>query len=160
MSDSPERLARGMAIGVFTGFFPLIGTQIIAALLLAIPFRANKLAAALGTWVSNPLTSLPLYLFNFKVGRALLGSTANFSLDGLSSTEILLALKEEFLTALLAGCLVSGLVASVIVYLTTLQLIRSWRQHRHRRQHRSRHPLIDRHLSAMGRERYSHRQGG
>ncbi|MGB6166232.1 MAG: DUF2062 domain-containing protein [Geitlerinemataceae cyanobacterium] len=130
MSDSSERLARGFAVGIFSGFFPFLGAQMFVALLLAIPFRANKLVAALGTWVSNPLTYLPLYLFNFKLGCTLLGSTPDFSSDGLSSTEALLTLKEEFLSALLVGCTVSGLIASTIGYIFALRSIRSWRQHR------------------------------
>jgi uncharacterized protein len=130
MSDSPKRLARGFAVGIFAGFFPFFGTQSLFAIALALPFRANKLAAALGTWISNPLTSLPLYLFNFKVGCALLGVSADFSSEGLSLTETLLALKEKFLSALFLGCFVSGIVASLIGYWVAFKLIRSWRQRR------------------------------
>jgi uncharacterized protein len=145
MSDSPERLARGLAVGIFAGFFPFVGTQSLFAIALALPFRANKLAAVLGTWVSNPLTSLPLYLFNFKIGCALLGLSADFSSDGLSLTETLLALREEFLSALFLGCFVSGLVASPIGYWIALRLIRSWRRTHHRT--RSNSPSSDRPLS-------------
>lgn len=136
MADSPERLARGFAVGIFSGFFPFLGAQIIVALLLAIPVRANKLVAALGTWMSNPLTYLPLYLFNFKVGCLVLGSTPDFSPDDLSATDALLELKEEFLSALLVGCAVSGLVAGTIGYFVALRSIRSWRQRRHQRRRR------------------------
>ncbi|RMG14101.1 MAG: DUF2062 domain-containing protein [Cyanobacteria bacterium J055] len=143
MTDSPERLARGFAVGIFSGFFPFLGAQIIVALLLAIPFRGNKLVAALGTWISNPLTYLPLYLFNFKVGCLVLGSMPDFSPDGLSSADALLALKEEFLSALLVGCAVSGLVAGTVGYFVALRSIRSWRQRR-RTQRRRRHRQPDR----------------
>lgn len=147
MSDSPERLARGLAVGIFAGFFPFVGTQSILAIALALPFRANKLAAALGTWVSNPLTYLPLCLFSFKVGCVLLGVSADFSSEGLSLTETLLTVKEEFLSALFLGCLVSGLVASLIGYWVAFRLIRSWRQRRIQNWNRSHYPSRDRHLS-------------
>lgn len=139
MSESPERIARGLAIGIFSGFFPFFGAQMILAVLLAIPLRANKLAAALGTWISNPLTYLPLYLFNFHVGCLLLGVTTDFSSQGLSLTETLVALKEEFLSPLLVGCFVSGWVASLIGYGVAVVSIRSWRQHRKALRSRDRH---------------------
>lgn len=155
MSESPERLARGLALGIFTGFFPFFGAQIILAVLLAIPLRANKLAAGLGTWVSNPLTYLPLYLFNFHVGCVLLGVTADFSSQGLSLTETLVALKEEFLLPLLVGCFVSGMVASLIGYRVAFASIRSWRQHRQALRNRTRHTskTPNRRATSKGRQR-------
>jgi uncharacterized protein len=155
MSESPKRLARGLAVGIFAGFFPFIGTQSLFAIALALPFRANKLAAVLGTWVSNPLTSIPLYLFNFKVGCALLGLSTDVSSQGLSLTDTLLALKEEFLWALLTGCLVSGFIASFMGYWVALRLICSWRQHRPSVQTRHRHlsEKFDQRSIIMGRQR-------
>jgi hypothetical protein len=74
LQSSPKEIARGLAVGVFAGCFPIFGFQTLAALVLAVPFRGNKLAAAAGTWVSNPFTYVPIYAFNYQVGEWLLGS--------------------------------------------------------------------------------------
>ena len=65
---SPHTVARGMAVGVFVGCLPVIPFQTVIALALAVVLRCNKLAAALGTWVSNPLNVPFFYYGLYKVG--------------------------------------------------------------------------------------------
>jgi cellulose synthase (UDP-forming) len=55
--------ARGLAAGVLTGCYPVFGLQIVLGIGLASLVRGNHLLAVAGTWISNPLTSLPLYWF-------------------------------------------------------------------------------------------------
>lgn len=73
VQDSPERLARGIAIGVFMAWLPLFGLQIILSLFLAAILRANKVMAVLFTWISNPLTAVFIYYPAYRLGRFLLG---------------------------------------------------------------------------------------
>lgn len=61
-NDSPEKLARGFAIGVFFGVLPTFGFAALFSLPVSLLFRANKLTAILGTLVSNPFT-IPFYMF-------------------------------------------------------------------------------------------------
>ena len=70
---TPAMRARGFAVGVFSGCFPLFGLQTIMGVALAALFRGNPLLAAIGTWISNPITYLPLYWFNYQVGCFFLG---------------------------------------------------------------------------------------
>ena len=65
--------ARGLAAGVFTGCFPIFGLQTLFGIALASLVRGNHILAAAGTWISNPLTYVPLYWFNYGVGCQLLG---------------------------------------------------------------------------------------
>ena len=65
---SPFFNAKGAAIGVFSGCFPFFGFQTLLGLSLAKLAKGNLLLAAIGTWISNPLTYIPLYYFNYKVG--------------------------------------------------------------------------------------------
>ena len=65
--------ARGLAAGVFCGCFPLFGLQTVLGIALASILKGNHLLAAVGTWISNPFTYLPLYWFNYTVGCKLLG---------------------------------------------------------------------------------------
>ncbi len=68
-------VALGIAIGLVTGLLPG-PVQILLALLIAIPLRANVLAAAFATFYTNPLTFIPLYLLAFKVGGLFTGEQA------------------------------------------------------------------------------------
>ena len=70
--------ARGLAAGVFTGCYPFFGLQIVLGVALASLVRGNHLLAAAGTWISNPITSLPLYWFNYQVGSWLMGPGPGF----------------------------------------------------------------------------------
>lgn len=139
---SAKYLARGFAVGTFAGFFPLFGIQTAIGVLLAIPLRGHKLTAAVGTWVSNPITYIPLFWFNFRVGNWLLGTEASFTPESLQSLEALLELKEVFIATLLVGCLVCGLVGSLLSYFIALRCVRSWRNRRTHLKRRRRHPGI------------------
>ena len=81
--------ARGIAVGVFSGCFPFFGLQTIIGIILASLFRGNRLLATTGTWISNPLTYVPLYWFNYKIGSYFLGKGQNLqNFQQLSSKEL------------------------------------------------------------------------
>ena len=67
-NGSPLFNAKGFAIGVFSGCFPFFGLQTLLGVFLAKLAKGNILLAAIGTWISNPFTYVPLYYFNYKVG--------------------------------------------------------------------------------------------
>ena len=69
---TPYFKAKGTAAGVFCGCFPFFGFQTLLGIFLARIIRGNLALAALGTWISNPFTYIPLYLLNFKIGTFLL----------------------------------------------------------------------------------------
>ena len=71
-NGSPFFNAKGIAFGVFSGCFPFFGFQTLLGVFLAQIGRGNIVLAAIGTWVSNPFTYVPLYLFNYKLGAFLL----------------------------------------------------------------------------------------
>jgi hypothetical protein len=62
---------RGVALGMVTGIlFPV--AQIVFSALLAFPLRANIPAAALTTFLTNPLTTPPLWILAGMLGHRLL----------------------------------------------------------------------------------------
>jgi len=130
MQGTPEYLARGLSVGVFAGCFPFFGFQMLIGVSLAVLFRGHKLLAAAGTWVSNPFTYIPIYLFNYKLGRWLLGSDELLLEDwnSLLSIDDILAVGTEFALTLLFGCLVVGMISAVFTYFASLRMIRHWRQ--------------------------------
>lgn len=72
--SSPEALAGGLAVGVFTGLAVPYGLQLIFIILAAIIWRKfNRVAALFGSIVSNPLTIPLLYLGYYRVGKWLAG---------------------------------------------------------------------------------------
>ena len=69
---SPSQRALGLGVGIFSGCFPFFGLQTLMGIFLAKIFKSNTLLAAVGTWISNPFTYVPLYFLNYRVGSRLL----------------------------------------------------------------------------------------
>ena len=110
---TPGQRARGLAAGVFCGCYPFFGLQMLLSVALASVLRGNHLLAAAGTWISNPLTYVPLYWFNYQLGCWLLGPGAGWpGLDALRSGAIW-ELGWTFGSRLLLGSTLVGLVTSL-----------------------------------------------
>ncbi|NES20369.1 MAG: DUF2062 domain-containing protein [Symploca sp. SIO3E6] len=139
MQGSSRTIARGFACGVFAGMLPLFGLQTILGVLLAVPLRGNKILAMTGTWISNPLTYVPIYTFNFHVGQWLLNKHDLMSINFDSWQQI----KEsgaEISLIFLVGCLAVGLVSGIFSYFISLRLITKFRAAYHlQRQRRNWH---------------------
>ena len=140
---SPAAIARGLASGVFAGLFPLFGLQTIIGLGIATVCRGNKLIAAAGTWVSNPLTYVPIYFFNFRVGLLTLRVLGvNPELPDLEAFQALIATPDnlafqELLDlgglvagSLFLGCFVVGGLSAVVAYVGGLWLFKFLKQRR------------------------------
>jgi uncharacterized protein len=72
LQDTPYRIAMGAACGLFTACLPMLG-QMVLAMILARILRANVLAAAPWTWITNPITSLPIWYGCYLIGAGVLG---------------------------------------------------------------------------------------
>ena len=69
--DTPQKIALGFGLGVFSGIFP--GTGPLAALFLAFILRANRASALLGSLFTNTWLSFLTFIFAVKLGSAILG---------------------------------------------------------------------------------------
>ena len=69
---SPSQRSLGFGVGIFSGCFPFFGLQTLIGVFLAKIFNGNSILAAVGTWISNPFTYVPLYYFNYRIGSLLL----------------------------------------------------------------------------------------
>ena len=131
MRESPEVLARGLAAGVFSGWFPWFGLQIVIAVALAALFRGNKLIAAAATWISNTFTSIPIFALNFQVGQWLLNSGhESYDFTDLTSWHKIGELGSDFLVTLFLGSLVMGTIFGIASYFLGLWLVRRARDRR------------------------------
>lgn len=150
LRGDPHELALGMAIGIFTGALPILPFQIALAVVLAFVFKASKIAAALGTWVSNPLNWYFLYLYSYKIGAAVLDlphTNAIFSsiMTSVQNQEGAMAVAEKIvgagglmMAAFLIGGLVMGLVVappSYFIFLKVFRALERWRRKRGSRLH-------------------------
>lgn len=68
LHGSPRQIALGFALGIFIGWMP-IGLQMIVAIIVATLVGANRIAAALATWFTNPFTSVFLGVLAWRLGR-------------------------------------------------------------------------------------------
>ncbi len=64
-------LNKAVYIGVLSAFFPLPG-QMLLALIGALIFRANVPMALGLTWITNPLTTLPIFYVGYYIGASII----------------------------------------------------------------------------------------
>lgn len=124
----PEELARGLAAGVFAGMFPLFGLQTIMGVAIALRIKGNPLMAAGGTWISNPLTYLPIYAFNYRLGSWILGRPVVNLFTDVESMKTLLDTSADVGVALILGSFVMGAMFGPASYFAGLPLIRRARR--------------------------------
>lgn len=105
INDSPEKLARGFAIGIFWGVLPTFGFAVLFSLPTAVFLKANRLTAIVGTFISNPFTSPFFMLWGTYLGNFVLRATPfTLSWKILNFGDILRISKSLFLgTLILAG---------------------------------------------------------
>jgi len=82
LPDTPKKIARGIAAGVFVSFSPFFGFHFILAAIAAVFLRGNVLAAVLSTFFGNPLTFPLIATFNLELGHKILGRSAVYPLHG------------------------------------------------------------------------------
>ena len=130
VKDTPEALARGLAIGFFFGVSFFWGLQIALAVLVSHLVRGNKVVAAAATAVSNPLTSLPLYSLCYLVGHLLIGGKDTIpDFAKIHTIQDFLALGPHFFITMLVGTTIIGGVGAVILYFSSnrvLGALRRW----------------------------------
>ncbi len=80
LPDSPEKIARGIGVGVFTVFTPFYGLHFPLAALLSLIFRGNVIAALLATFVGNPLTFVPISVISLQTGFFILNLLSRFGI--------------------------------------------------------------------------------
>ncbi len=113
-NGSPLFNAKGLAIGVFSGCFPFFGFQTLMGIFFAKLARGNIVLAAIGTWISNPFTYIPLYYFNYKVGSIFFKTSSNKIIDKSFVIDDLWKQGRIFSLKLLLGSSCVGLLLALI----------------------------------------------
>lgn len=118
IDNSPERVAKGLAVGIFYGCTPFLGVHMLASFATAALIHGNKILAMIATWIMNPLTIVPLVYLDFRVGKYLLKSSleAEFSKENLTSMMSMMEMGWDFFWILSAGGIVVGCICSFLTY--------------------------------------------
>ena len=117
-----ESLCRGFAVGVFFGLTPTVGFQTPLVVSTCILLRANFPLAFAATWISNPVTMVPLYLILNVTGEALIGDS--ILPESTATGYPLLSLFAGESLQMIVGTLVIATPAAVLAYL----LAKYWKQ--------------------------------
>jgi uncharacterized protein (DUF2062 family) len=130
--DTPHKIALGFAIGVFYGLFPLVG--VIFTILTAIIFRANKVAALIGVFVTNTWMSAILALPSVKIGAKIFGLNWQAVWQDLRQylfmsdiKDVFKALYGDVLLPAVVGFLIIALAIAMLGYAVSLFLIIRYR---------------------------------
>ncbi|HIK93708.1 MAG TPA: DUF2062 domain-containing protein [Planctomycetes bacterium] len=140
LDDSPHAIALGAAIGVFVGLTPSVGIQTIIILALVFLTRRffyfNVTAAMLLTYISNPLTMVPLYYFWYRLGTWFVPGNATvdqfeaiLNFEGLAGWwQATCSLAVQVGTPMLIGSLLTAPIGALIAYPLTRFLVRWFRR--------------------------------
>lgn len=153
LPDTPEKIARGVAAGVFAAFTPFYGFHFITAAIIAWVIRGNLIASAIGTFFGNPMTYVPIGVICLQTGYFLLGGTfeeekhgsflGGFAAAARDLKDNLLAVftdrtaewsglaqfYDDVFFPYLVGGIVPGIVAGAVCYWLSVPVIRAY-QHR------------------------------
>jgi uncharacterized protein (DUF2062 family) len=123
----PSHIALAISLGIFIGIVIPFGFQTIVAIPLALIFRTNVLLTVIGTYVSNPITLIPLYTFIMNLGTRITGinlltaDIQNFLVT--TSIEKIATIGLNGLTVFLTGSFVTAMFLSLIVFFLVKQLV-------------------------------------
>ena len=153
LPDTPDRIARGIAAGVFVCFTPMFGLHFVLAAMIAVMLRGNILAALIATFFGNPITFPIIISMSVELGNWVLGQPPGMQLPQIAAAfgramaeiwENLRALSsgtplrwdrsEVFLFRVFLpytiGGVVPGLITSFLIYSAMLPLITAYQKRR------------------------------
>lgn len=141
LDESAHRIALGAAVGMFIALTPTVGLQMLLVFLVTSVIPGNRAAGLPLVWITNPATIVPIYSFNYTIGRLV---TAGPTLHEFEQQVVRLLADDptwwafvkgwwdivmEVAAPLWIGSLAVGLVAGGAAYGLMYGLIRFYRRH-------------------------------
>ncbi|MDP2940752.1 MAG: DUF2062 domain-containing protein [Candidatus Omnitrophota bacterium] len=130
INDTPQKIALGAGLGVFSGVLP--GTGPLVALFLAFIFRVNRASALLGSLLTNTWISFLTFLLAIKAGSAILhlswqDTRQNWAvfLKGFKWVSLFKLSALKIILPVILGYLVIAFLAGTLIYLITLFIVMS-----------------------------------
>jgi len=130
INDTPQKIGLGLGLGIASGIIP--GSGPLAALFLALIFKANRAAALIGSILTNTWLSVLLFPACVKIGSFILGinwqvvsgqikaALQGFKLSTLFSVSFLKVIFPAFL-----GYILVGVLAGILAYICVILLFSS-----------------------------------
>jgi len=129
LNDTPERIAKGAALGVFISITPTFGIHTILAIGMATFLRTNKAATVLGSFFNNHLSAIPIYLLCYKVGIFITGGDANLAIKPPSFFHYI-HLGLNVLIPLWIGSIIVGMAISLPMFFILKYLLKKYKTKR------------------------------
>ncbi len=151
-TGTAHQIALGVAIGFFVGWLPIVGIQMAVAVIVCTIVRANKVVPIFPIWLTNPVTIVPIYSFNYYIGWLLVGGpplanlaaimrrmiTPPDAVEGMNRFEVwweavahsfseLLSMGWEMQIPLWLGCIIVGLALAIPSYYISYRFVESFR---------------------------------
>ncbi|QZT37197.1 DUF2062 domain-containing protein [Halosquirtibacter xylanolyticus] len=126
IDDTPERIARGFALGSFIGMMPIPGFQVLVALGISTIIKVNKKAACVAVFNTNIATGAFVFAFNYWLGKNLLGIKSCFTMPdkiGLNFITVIMEAGAEVFIAMTFGGLLTGIVAAFVTYFSIKRIL-------------------------------------
>jgi len=126
ITGDPKEIALGFALGIFIGMTPTMGVQIPLSIFAAALLKWNKVSAAMGVFITNPLTAPFVYGITYAVGAAFMAPAGGEVLPGSLDFGGLISLirhTPRVLWTLTVGGLILGIPLSVVSYYLSLHAI-------------------------------------
>ena len=127
----PRKIALGFALGLFVGMSPTMGLQIAIAVFFAALFKWNKISAAIGVWITNPVTAPFIYGMTYVTGARLLGIKKTYILNSeinLDTINKILQKAPGIFWALIIGGLIIGLPLAIAGYYLSYSAITRYQE--------------------------------
>lgn len=125
---NPHEIALGFALGIFIGMTPTLGFQMAMAVFLAALFKWNKISAAIGVWISNPLTAPFLYGATYYLGAKMLGMDHHLpQMEEISSFLQILRKAPGIFWAMTVGGVILGLPLALAAYYFSCSALQKYR---------------------------------
>jgi len=134
-SVSRRSVCGALWVGLFIGLLPLPGQTVIAPL-IALLLRVNLPVAIVVVWITNPLTMLPIFYFEYRLGCLILDLPIQPFYINLSWDWLAQELQDKW-QPLLLGSFITATVTASIAYVTVSVVWRTLVTIRYRKRRRS-----------------------
>ncbi len=137
-AGSPEYIGRGVALGLFIGFFIPMCLQILVVIPLAFLLKAAKVPAVAFTFVSNHFSIIVIYPLQCYLGSYLIFRPFRYAELETRLHQMIVerswaafrALGADVVLSFFAGGLLFGIPAAVVGYRITVRQVRRYRARR------------------------------
>ncbi len=128
LQDTPQKLAGGMALGVFIGVTPTVPFHTMMILFLAPLLRVSPVTALMGMFIMNPVTMAPMYYVAYQVGKLIIFRQVPLNFPETVNFHALFDLLWRGGLALQLGGVIIALPPAIISYFLTLWVVKRLRR--------------------------------